>query len=146
MVESLIDVVDEIRNLLEPDGSGVAKNDDVAQPFSYEHNTLYAWTGGPDEHRQYGDGRADEEHFTVEIGYAVSDLGERRTKDRRRDISVALDAKAHGYAAVVRANRTRGTLWRGLAITIRHNDIRTVGKDAKRGFRATITGWRTVGP
>lgn len=153
MVESLIDVSDQIRALLEPGPPGVVHNTDAAMPFFYEPNTIYAWPQGPDEHHQAGDGKQDEERFTVMAAYAVSDQGERRDKDRLRSISVALDAKAHAWAAVIRANRVLphtalplDRLWSDLTAVFNHNAIRTVGKGAVRGFTVTIRGWRLVGP
>jgi hypothetical protein len=153
MAELLIDVSDQIRTLLEPGPPGVVHNTDAAQPFLFEHNTIYCWPQGDDEHRQHGDGKQDEERFTIVAAYAVSDQGERRDKDRLRSISLALDAKAHDWVAIIRANRVYphtaaplNRLWSDLIAVINHNAIRTVGKDAVRGFTVTIRGWRLVGP
>jgi hypothetical protein len=153
VAESLITVSDQIRTLLEPGGSGVVHNDDAAEPFLFVHNTIYCWPQGPDEHRQHGDGRQDEERFTIVAAYAVSDQGERKAKDRIRSISVTLDTKAHAWAAIIRANRRypnaaaqQDALWGDLVATFNHNAIRTVGKAAVRGFTVTMRGWRLVGP
>jgi len=153
MAESLIDVCDAIRTILETPTTGALLNDDCAQPFLYVDNTLYVWAGPLDEHRQHGDGAQDEERFTIMAGYAVTDAGERTTKDRKRSISEALDARAHLYAERIRANRAHppgvpqgSRTWGDLTAVINHNAIRTVGKNAVRGFTVTIRGWRLVGP
>lgn len=154
MAESLIDVCDAIRDdVLETPTTGAVINNDCAQPFIYEHNTLYVWPGPLDEHRQSGDGAQDEERFTIIAGYALADQGERATKDRQRTISEQLDQRAHTYAERIRANRaypegaTQGSrTWGDLTAVINHNAIRTVGKKAVRGFTVTMRGWRLVGP
>lgn len=153
MTESLIDVCDEIAAILETPTTGAVLNTDCAVPFLYVDNTLYVWAGMSDEHRQHGDGSQDEERFTIMAGYAVTDEGERATKDRKRAISVALDAQAHTYAERIRANRAHppgvpqgSRTWGDITAVINHNAIRTVGKKAVRGFTLTIRGWRLVGP
>jgi hypothetical protein len=153
MAESLIDVSDQIRLLLEPGPPGVVHSTSAAMPFFFENNTIYCWPEGSDEHRQHGDGAQDEERFTIFAAYAVTDQGERKSKDRLRAISLTLDAKAHAWAEILRANRVYpntalplNRLWSDLVAVINHNAIRTVGKNAVRGFTVTIRGWRLVGP
>jgi hypothetical protein len=153
MTESLIDVCDAITVILETPTTGAVLNTDCAQPFTYVDNTLYVWAGQGDDHRQHGDGKQDEERFTIMVGYAVKDEGERATKDRKRSISITLDAKAHTYAERIRANRAyppgvpQGSrTWGDIHAVLNHNSIRTVGKNAVRGFTLAISGWRVVGP
>lgn len=152
MTESLIDVCSQLSLLLEP-GGGATRDETWAQPFFYVSDTLYVFTGPGDEHRQHGDGKQDEERFTLIVAYVVTDGGERAAKQRQQSVSIALDAKAHAYAAIVRANRVYphtaaplARLWSDLIAVINHNAIRTVGKNAVRGFTLTIRGWRLVGP
>lgn len=154
MAESLTDVCSQLSSLLEPGPTPDAARDETwAEPFFYVDNTLYVFAGPGDEHRQHGDGKQDEERFTIIAGYAMADGGERAAKLRQQEVSVALDAKAHGYAAILRANRTYphptappDRLWSDLVAVLNHNAIRTVGTNAVRGFTVTIRGWRLVGP
>jgi hypothetical protein len=154
MAESLTDVCSQLSTLLEPEPDPPAVRDETwAEPFFYVDNTLYVFAGPGDEHRQHGDGKQDEERFTIVAAYAIGDGGERASKQRRQEVSVALDEKAHGYASIVRANRTypnlaapADRLWSDLVAVLNHNAIRTVGTNAVRGFTLTIRGWRLVGP
>jgi hypothetical protein len=154
MAESLTDVCSQLSTLLEPAGPGAAVRDETwAEPFFYIDDTLYVFAGPGDEHRQHGGGKQDEERFVIIAGYAMADGGERSGKQRRQEVSVALDAKAHGYAAILRANRVYPNpaapldrLWSDLVAVLNHNAIRTVGTNAVRGFTVTIRGWRLVGP
>lgn len=153
MTESLIDVCDAIRTVvLEPVPNGVVLDDTCAEPFFYEHNTLYVWASQGDDHRQSGDGMQDEERFMIRAAYALSDDGERASKLRQRAISQALDAKAHVYVERIRSYRTYpdtdpppNRLWGDISAVVDHNSIRTVGTNAVRGFTITIRGWRMVG-
>lgn len=154
MAESLIDVCSQLSTLLEPTGAGAATRDETwAEPFFYIDDTLYVFAGSGDEHRQHGDGAQDEERFTIIAAYAIGDGGERASKQRQQAVSIALDAKAHDYAAILRANRVYpntalplNRLWSDLVAVLNHNAIRTVGTNAVRGFTVTIRGWRLVGP
>jgi hypothetical protein len=153
MAESLIDVCDAIVDVLETPTTGATVDDTCAQPFRYLNNTLAVWAGPGDDHRQHGDGAQDEERFTIMAAFALSDQGERADKAKKRSISAALDAQAHLYAERIRANRAyppgvpqQSATWGDITAVIDHNAIRTVGKNAVRGFTLTIRGWRLVGP
>ena len=154
MAESLIDVCSQLSTLLEPAGPNQATRDETwAEPFFFVNDTLYVYAAAGDEHSQHGDGRQDEERFAITVAYAIADGGERASKQRQQEVSVALDAKAHDYAAVIRANRVfphtatpLNRLWSDLIAVLNHNAIRTVGANAVRGFKVTIRGWRLVGP
>lgn len=150
MTEKLIAVTDALLLVLEPGTPTTTRDSTASEPFIFVPDTLYLWPNGPDEHRQSGTGRQDEERFQLAGAYALADDGERRNKLRTRVISVALDDKAHLYAERIRANRHQAPAWDDLAIAINHDGLRTVGsqqtKPAVRGFTFVIRGWRIVGP
>lgn len=145
MTESLIDLCDGIRPLLVAAVAGATGDDTCERPYEHDAGVVYLYPAGPDVHEP--DGLAhDIERFALNADYVLA-TSERATKQAQRAISVSLDAAAHAIAATVRANRVDPVdgrhLWKWLAATVLHNDIRTL---RTRGFRVQITGWRTVGP
>jgi hypothetical protein len=131
----MIDAIDALAALLEPNE---AKRDNTAErPYEHEPDKLYLYPRGPDVH-EIAEFDHDLERFGLSADYVLATT-ERKRKRAAREASVALEAKAHGYAQIVRQNR-EGPQAGGAALW---HDIRTL---TTRGFRVEIRGWRHHGP
>lgn len=148
----MLDVVDAIRNLLEPTPGAVTVHDNAAAPLDAEvdiaanEQHLWVWLV-EDTHELSGAGNPPEERevFEIDAMYITVDSGEREQGKRLRSVSQSLDTKLHAYTALIAANRSRyanGTRapWDHLATSVSSlEDYR--GLDA-RGFVLRITGYR----
>ena len=149
----MIDVVDALRNLLEPTPTttGVTLHNSAAAPLQSEVDfsagSKHLWVYMvEDTHELAGVGTPPEERevFEVHAMFVIDDTGERESGERKRAISVELDTKTHAYTAVIAANRSRRvanvTVWDHVASSVSSlEDYR--GLDA-RGFVLRITGYR----
>jgi len=149
----MLDVVDALRNLLEPTPavSGVTLHNNAAAPLNAEldisNGSKHLWVYMvEDTHELSGVGTPPEERevFEVHAMFVIDDTGERESGARSRTISVELDTKTHAYAAIIAANRSRRitnvTVWDHVASSVSSlEDYR--GLDA-RGFVLRITGYR----
>lgn len=125
--------------------SGVVVDLNMARPELFEPGHLYVW---PTEHRHTleGAGNPPEEacRFTFTALFVMDREDEEAQVAFRRDVSVALDDKAHDYAAAVAGHRTKledgsPAPWDHIATTIDHGATRTFGV---RGIAAMIGGYR----
>ena len=150
----MIDVVDGLRNLLEPTPAttGVTLHNNAAAPLQSEMDfsagSKHLWVYMvEDTHELAGVGTPPEERevFEVHAMFVIDDTGEREQGARLRTISIELDTKTHAYTAIIAANRSKylaGTPapWANLATSVSSlEDYR--GLDA-RGFVLRITGYR----
>ena len=126
--------------------SGVTVDLNVARPYDPDPDTLYGWFVN-EAHQLAGVGNPPEEreNFTFQILYSVDRLGEEGRATHRRDVSDALDAKAHVYAAALAANRStyqssgEPTPWQHVQTTSILRDTTTFDV---RGFSLIATGYR----
>lgn len=162
---AILETLDALLTLLEPGGaidaatdlrtatSTVVVDHSGEEPFrtDFAPNRLY---GRPirDEHRRQGVGGAsttpEEEHFTLEVSFVAATESEYEAKRYLRSISQTLDNKAHGYAALIRRNRSRyegGTPapWHDLNLAgIDWTRLRSL---SVRGVTLQLTGYRHIG-
>lgn len=139
----MLDAVDALRELLEPPGTTVLKDDTAERPFNWAANTLYIYPVS-DLHADadVGNPPTIRENFAIEAVYVADSQGEESKKERLRSVSTALDTKAHAYAAILANARFRGTgrPWEDARVTsvdwdrLRQLDV--------RGVAVRITGWR----
>ncbi len=150
----MLDVVDGLRNLLEPTPgtTGVTLHDNAAAPLQAEldisNGSKHLWVYlVEDTHELSGVGTPPEERevFAIDAMFVIDDTGEREQGVRLRTISIELDTKTHAYTAIIAANRSKYLTgapapWANLATSVSSlEDYR--GLDA-RGFVLRITGYR----
>jgi hypothetical protein len=140
-----LDEVDAIRVLLEP-GTAVAgtialHDDSGAEPIEYVANTIYGWALRDVFHVE-GTGQLDVQDFTARFAYVADLQDEIAAGTRLRSVSLLLDAKFQAYAATIRANRARASLWEHLAVSaVEWDAIRAL---EKRGFFLDVAGYRLL--
>jgi hypothetical protein len=142
----VIDVLDAVLALLEPDGSDVRRDDSAAEPFDYQPKTLYGWVSD-DSHDVFGTGIPQpcvQENFEISLIYSGADDADQTARLKSRALSKELDAKAAAYAAAVNANRSRyanGTPapWQDLNARVDHDLV--VDRDV-RGIGMRVRGYR----
>lgn len=139
----MIDVVDALRELLEPNvGGEVTADDTCAQPYEYVADTLYAWVTAH-SWISVGTGEANgpseiEERFAIRVVLALSNSGEEAKLARDRDVSKALDDKAASYLSLI-ATHAQTPPWDSLSATVDHDFLRQF---EVRGIALVVTGWR----
>jgi hypothetical protein len=146
----MLDVVLAVAELLEPDSSGVVRDESGAEPFFYVPNTLYAWCSD-DRHVPDGAGGplpCVREEFEITAVFAAADDAEQAGKQRSGALSATLDAKGAAYALAIAQNRSRysnlsDTPWEHLVATVDH-DV-TSDRDI-RGVGMRISGYRYLYP
>jgi hypothetical protein len=152
----MIDVVDGIRELLEPASidpavsvNGVKLDDTGAMPFEFEAETLYV-VAQTDQRtlaetiRETSDGSTEgveQQNFSIVALYVVSGEGENSQGRRSRNVTLALDQKADDYCRLVRSHRTNGDLWHHLQAAVDHDFVRQL---QIRGIAVRLTGYRFV--
>jgi len=142
----MIEVLDAVLELLEPDGSGVRRDHSAAPPFDYQPKTLYGWVSD-DTQDIFSTGVPQpcvQENFELSLIYSGVDDADQAARLKSRALSVELDTKAAAYAAAISANRSRyanGTPapWQHLTARIDHDlvadrDVRGIGMRV-RGYR-----------
>jgi len=139
----VLDIIDAILELLEPDPTVVGKDTTAERPFDWAPNTLYVYPV-LDIHADgdMGDPPSIRENFTVDAIYVADGQGEEATRTRSRDVSLELDAKAHAYADILAAARFRGPgrPWEDARVTsVDWDRLRQIDV---RGVAVRITGWR----
>lgn len=144
----MLDIMDGIRELLEPSATTTVVTDDTgADPFVYEPNHLYVFESG-DVRDLAGNSPADIERFSVVAMFVADDAGEEADQTRRREITAALDDKRDAYLAAVRATRTftdpgppERVLWAHLQGSADADFVRAL---EVRGIAIRLTGWRFI--
>lgn len=159
----IVEIGDAIAELLEPwdagdgpettfDGrttaiadSGTIVDLNMSRPDLFEAGHLYVW---PTSHRHVleGAGNPAEERCLSEWTalYVIDREDEEAQVSIRRDVSVALDEKAHAYAAAIATHRVKlanGSTapWDHIQTEIDHGANRTFGV---RGIAARISAYR----
>ena len=126
--------------------SGISIDLNLARPYDPDPDTLYGWFVN-EQHQLAGVGNPPEERevFTFQILYSVDRLGEEGRATHRRDVSDAIDARAHAYAAALADNRStyresgEPTPWQHVQTTSILRDTTTFDV---RGFSLVATGYR----
>jgi hypothetical protein len=141
----VLDVTDALLALLEPAPSTVVKDDTAERPFEWVANTLYAYPV-TDVHVDPETGAVPtvRENFTVEMVFVADHAGEEAKRERDRDVSVLLDAKAHAYADILARNSTRGAGRPWDYARVASVDWDRLRQIDVRGVAVRITGWRYV--
>lgn len=150
----MLDVLDGVLILVEPGGvidpdtsirpatSGTTVDHSGAAAFNLEFDPdrLYGWpTADRHEVFEAGDPPSERERFTLDLLYVADSRGEQAASRRLRSVSEAVDAKAHGYLALIAAHKALGTLWDDLRGEINPDTIRGFNV---RGVGLRLTGWR----
>ena len=126
--------------------SGIVVDLNLARPYEPAAGTLYGWFT-TEQHLLAGVGNPPEERelFTFQVLYSVDRLGEEGRATHRRDVSDAIDARAHAYAAALAANRSTyaadgsPTPWSHVQTTSILRDTATFDV---RGFSLVANGYR----
>lgn len=126
--------------------SGVAVDLNLARPYDPDPDTLYGWFT-TETHALAGVGNPPEEreNFTFQMLFSVDRIGEEGRATHRRDVSDAIDSRAHAYAAALAANRSTyavsgaPTPWDHVQTGPITRDITTFDV---RGFALVATGYR----
>jgi hypothetical protein len=158
----IMEIGDAIAELLEPwdtgtapatlDGrrfaianSGVVVDLNMTRPELFEAERLYLWPTSH-QHTLAGAGSPPEEicRWAWTALYVADRQDEEAQVSMRRDVSDAMDEKAHDYAAAIASHRSRladgsPAPWGHIETSIDHGANRTFGV---RGIAATITGYR----
>lgn len=150
----MLDVIDGIVELLEPENERIVKVDDSgAEPLDYAPDTLYVFEAGDNREQAGHSPSSDLARFTLVAILTVDDQAERAKGRRMREVSQKLDTKREEYLRKVRRNRTgplimgdanvpaNSPLWGNLTGAANPEFIRALDV---RGLAITLTGWRLV--
>lgn len=140
----IVELVDAIREILEPRGVGLAHDDSCAQPAAIEPNKLYAW---PLSHSISSVGTGEigglhelREDFSIRAVFAIPNPGEEAEQKRDRDVSILLDEKAASYVGAILAH-AQVPPWDNLTPTVDHDFLRQF---EIRGVSIVATGYRLI--
>lgn len=126
--------------------SGVTVDLNLARPYEPAGDTVYGWFV-TEAHQLAGVGNPPEERetFTFQVLFSVDRLGEEGRATHRRDVSDAIDARAHAYAAALAANRSTYAV-DGAPTPWSHVQTASILRDTAtfdvRGFSLVATGYR----
>lgn len=152
----MIDVVDAIRDLLEPPSdadesvsvNGIAIDRTCAMPFEFRPETIYAAEASDVRTLEEtmletagGTIGVERQTFGVTLLYVVDGEGENAELRRSRAVSIRLDAKRNEWLRKVREHRI-GPVWDHLQGS---SDVDFVRQLQVRGIAVRLTGWRFVG-
>jgi hypothetical protein len=126
--------------------SGTTVDLNMARPFEYDPDTLYAWPARH-VHTVAGAGNPPEERedFAFQFVYTAARQGEEPQLSKRRDVSDQLDARAASYARAIASTRSRlngvPAPWDHITSEIQHDTTITFGV---RGIGVLVSGYRIV--
>jgi hypothetical protein len=154
----VIDLLDALLHVLEPGGdmvtsdgyarrqadSGTWVDHNAEEPTRFEPGALYGWVTG-DDHLPDVAGPSVRENFSLAVVFTVDAQDEVAMGHRRRDVSLALDARTHSYLSVLADNRSRyaadgqPTPWAHIQGSVDHNYTRN---NDLRGAALVVIGYR----
>lgn len=143
MSATVLDVVAEVRDLLEPDPvppatTTLTKDETAAEPFVWEPDTLYVYPVSSGE-TPIETGPTARQDFALLAVY-VADSHEEPGMRRDPAVSSLLDTKRAQYIDAVRSNRVSPT-WLHLRATERSSPPRTL---QSRAVAIEIRGFRVI--
>jgi hypothetical protein len=144
----MLDVIDGIRELLEPRNERTCKVDDSgAEPLTYQADTLYVFEAG-DVRRLAGASPHDLNDFSVVAVYVADDATERSKGVRLRAVTEALDLRRERYMKAIRNSRAlaengapNSLIWGHIQASADADFIRAL---QVRGIAINVPGWRMV--